>query len=275
MREFINRGVQLAESQGWQANIIRLAAGQQDAAVRAIRNGDLALVLLDEILPHSSLAHAMRAAKGKAICLGSPTFEAGVPCILNNPDEIFQSAVDYLRAQGHRDIMLVHQVSSDGPKQIQHVAWRHATASYLSTAEADARCIPVQTARYHCPTQDSYDAVREFLAEGRRVSAFLSFGDEITQGVLAAVRDSGLNVPEDISVLNVLDSPSMRFAHPPVSSVDVNFKRQFEIAFEILEAAQAGEPPQEKLYFVSSRIVERQSVSSVRSVRASAVQVAA
>ncbi len=264
MREFINRGVRLAESKGWQPNIIRLSAGQQDAAVRAIRNGDLALVLLDEIKPNSALGHAMRAAKGKAICLGSPTLGLGAPCILNDPDEFFQTAVDYLVAKGHRDIVFVSQSSEVPAQEIQNEAWHKATSVFLSKAEADVRSIHIPTAIFHCPTPDAYNAVRDFLAKGEQtVTAFLSFGDEITQGVLAAIRESGMSVPDEISVLNILDSPTMRFYHPPVSSLDVNFKRQFEIALEILENAQNGEFDKEKSYFVEPRIIERKSVCPI------------
>lgn len=272
MREFIQHGVRLAEKHGWQPNIIRLSSGQQDAAVRAIRNGDLALVLLDEIPAHSALGHEMRSARGKAVCLGSPTFDAGVPTILNDPDEIFKAGVDYLLGHGHRDIYLVHQTSSDGPDMIQHAAWRHATAAIYDGSQADSRCLSVETAMYQCPTQDAYETTMSFLASGNPVSAFYSFGDEITQGVLAAIRDSGRSVPDDISVLNVLDSPSMRFAHPPVTSIDVNFKEQFDIAYEILSAAQDGLLPEEKVRYVRSRVIERKSVCSPASQAAVAAR---
>jgi DNA-binding LacI/PurR family transcriptional regulator len=288
MREFIATGVNLAEKQGWQPHIIRLSAGQQDAAVRAIRGGDLALVLLDEISRHSALAHAMRAAKGRALCLGSPTAEAGVPCILNNPEEFFQMAVDYLVEQGHRDLIFVNQVGADAGDQIQNNAWHHATAALFSTEEADRRHLPVTTARFRCPTPDAYEAVSAFLKQSASsanspanesanesapgVSAFLSFGDEITQGVLAAIRDANRSTGDDLSVLNVLDSPAMRFAHPPVTSLDVNLKEQFRVALELLEAAQKGQVPPAKSYFVAPQIIERQSVRALTSALSSLPQ---
>ena len=260
-RDFINRGVRIAESKGWQPNIIRLSAGQQDAAVRAIRNGDLALVLLDEINPNSALGHAMRAAKGKAVCLGSVTLGLGSPTILNDPDAFFQTAVDYLVDKGHRDIVFVRQMSEVPAHDIQNSAWHRATAEFLSREEADTRSIHIPTPAFHCPTPDAYNAVREFMSrEHVKVTAFLSFGDELTQGVLAAIRESGLSVPEDISVLNILDSPTMRFYHPPVTSLDVNFKRQFEIAVELLESAVQEDSSRENLYLVEPRIIERKSV---------------
>ena len=193
--------------------------------------------------------------------------EALAACILNDPDEQFQTTIDYLVAAGHRDLIYVSQVTQDSAAQLNTHGWRLATAALFNEDEANARCIGVHTPLFQCPTHDAYDAVRDFLSKGTQsVSAFVSFGEEITQGVLAAIRDSGMNVPEDISVINILDGPSMRFAHPPVTSIDVNFKRQFEIALEILEAAQQGVTPEQKNYFVDSRVIERQSVISKRSL---------
>lgn len=263
-REFVNRGVRLAEQHHWQPNIIRLSARQQDAAVRAIRNGDLALVLLDEIASHSALAHAMRAAKGRAICVGSPTQNAGVSCIFNDPDEVFKTAVDYLMSQGHSDMMLVSQRADVAWTEIQSHSWRQATSDLWSAEVADTKRIPVDTAWFDCPTYDAYDAVREFLEQDHQgVTAFVGSGDEITQGILAAIRDIGKSVPDDYSVLNILDGPSMCFSHPPVTSIDMNFPRQFEIAFELLEAAQCGNTGTPQNHYVQPRIIERRSIRTL------------
>ena len=61
-------------------------------------------------------------------------------------------------------------------------------------------------------------------------------------------------------MVNILDGPSMRFAHPAVTSVDVNFERQFKVALEILEQAQLGQVPGRKLFHVEPRVIERESV---------------
>lgn len=262
-REFISLGSQLAVQQGWTPNVIRLNAGQQDAAVKAIRNGDLALCLLDEIPQNSSLAHAMRAARGKAICVGNPTKELGVPCLLVEPNAMFGMGVEYLRAAGHEDIFSVMQNNLETTYEIQCSAWRHAMSDRLTAEQANERIIEVRTPMFQCPTQDAYETVRRFLEQdGRPVTAFLSFGEEVTQGVLAACRDAGRSIPESISVVNLLDGPSMRYAHPAVTSVDVNFRRHFEVALQILQAAQAGEVPDRHLHFVEPRIVERESVNA-------------
>ena len=161
-------------------------------------------------------------------------------------------------------MIFVSQEADVAWTSIQTDAWRKATSRFWSVAEADAKRIKVSTAWFQCPTYDTYDAVRAFLLEGtQKVTAFVSSGDEITQGILAAARDLGKTIPDDISVLNLMDAPSMCFAHPPVSCLDMNFGRQFEVAFDLLEAAQRGEPYTPQNYIVEANIIERRSVGPV------------
>lgn len=260
-RNFLNQGMQQAAQKGWRGNVIRLARGQQDAAVRAIQDGELALLMLEEFQPQSALGLAVRGARGKAIWIGADVTKSGVPSIFVDVSHVFEIVVEYLRNQGHQNIVLLDQKISDNFTERHALAWQKATAALYSAKEANESMIHLETPLFQCPSFDAYAAVGQLLSQRKpRPTALVGFGEEITQGALAACRTAGFNVPEDISVINILDAPSMVFTYPPMTSVDVNFKKQVQIAMEILDTAINGEVPSADLHAVEPLLIERESV---------------
>ena len=261
-RTFLNQGMQLAQGKGWRGNVIRLGQGQQDAAVRAIGDGELALLMLEDFQPQSALGLAVRGARGKAISIGADLTKWGVPSIYVDVSRSFQLVVQFLHNLGHQDIVLLDQKLNDNFAARHRLAWQKGTTGLYSAKEADEHLVHLETPTFQCPSFDAYSAVTQLLAEEKpHPTALVGYGEEITQGVLAACRSAGYNVPEHISVVNILDAPSMVFAHPPITSLDVNFERQIQIAIEILNGAVNGDVPKADLHAVEPLIVERESVA--------------
>jgi LacI family transcriptional regulator len=65
----------------------------------------------------------------------------------------------------------------------------------------------------------AYRAVREFLATGSRVTAFICLNDRVAFGAYQALQESGRRVPEDVSVIAFDDSDLARWMRPQLSSV--------------------------------------------------------
>jgi DNA-binding LacI/PurR family transcriptional regulator len=261
-RTFLNQGMRAVQKRGWRGNIIRLADGQQDAAVRALQDGELALLMIEQLTPQSALGLAARNARGRAVFVGMDFTHLGIPSIFVDVNRSLRIAAEHLRSKGHREIVLIDQRLSDSQVRLHTRAWQFATEGIYDAAEAATHCIHLETPSFSCPSFDAHSLARELLTtRNPRPTAFVTFGEEITQGTLAACRDSGLSVPDDVSILNVLDAPSMYFAAPPVTSLDMNFERQIEFAFEILQSTLDGLPAKPDLHAVEPLLVERQSVA--------------
>lgn len=106
------------------------------------------------------------------------------------------SAVDYLLRAGHRDILVLggDRVLSDTSR------WR-----YDGCVEAFARhdCAFEEshyfTCRFSC--RSGYETMKRALDEGVACSAVFAMADVIAIGAIRAIRDHGLRVPEDLSVI--------------------------------------------------------------------------
>lgn len=111
--------------------------------------------------------------------------------------------------------------------------------------------------------RSAYQAVRTFLeSEQNDITALISVDDHIAMGTMAACRDAGYDVPDQLSLINCGDSDMMEFGSPPVTAIDVNLHRHVEIAMQLLSRPVSGDPPGDtRLRFVQPRLIERKSVA--------------
>ena len=64
-----------------------------------------------------------------------------------------------------------------------------------------------------------HSAAEHLLGLPDRVTAVVVSNDQMTLGALAAAKQHGLRVPADLSVVSFDDTPSMRYATPPVTAI--------------------------------------------------------
>ncbi|CCH28638.1 LacI family DNA-binding transcriptional regulator [Actinosynnema sp. NPDC047251] len=87
---------------------------------------------------------------------------------------------------------------------------------------------------------------RELLSLTPRPTALLCASDELALGALQAVRDLGLRVPADVSVMGFDDVPEAEHAEPPLTTVRQPLaekgRRAGELALRLLDGGRPGEP---------------------------------
>jgi LacI family transcriptional regulator len=79
-----------------------------------------------------------------------------------------------------------------------------------------------------------YSATLELLEMRNRPTAVFAANDSMAIGVLSALRESGVRVPEDMAVAGFDDIPLARFMDPPLSSVHVPICELGSRAVELL-----------------------------------------
>lgn len=90
-----------------------------------------------------------------------------------------------------------------------------------------------------------FDAGRRLLHLTPRPSAVFAANDAMAIGVLAALQEAGVRVPEEIAVAGFDDIPIARFVAPPLSSVGVDIAALGARATErVLEMLACGTDPQ-------------------------------
>ncbi len=99
--------------------------------------------------------------------------------------------------------------------------------------------------------QDGYDAAQNLLASGEHFTALFAVADVIAIGAIRALRDNGLRVPEDVSVMGFDGLPLGDFLVPQLSTVNQSVplmaKRSVEILIDCIE--NGGAPRHEIIPF--------------------------
>ena len=78
------------------------------------------------------------------------------------------------------------------------------------------------------------DAARAILADGAQPRGLYCMNDEMAAGALAAIREAGLRVPEDMRVVGTDDTIWAKASSPPLTTVAIDVRRMDAIAVRLL-----------------------------------------
>lgn len=95
------------------------------------------------------------------------------------------------------------------------------------------------------------------IAAGPLPDAILCANDLMAIGILAALRDAGIRVPDDVALIGYDDLAGTAYLDPPLTTVRQPFEKVGRAALESLVAAVAGERPADVL--VAPELIARVS----------------
>ncbi len=124
---------------------------------------------------------------------------------------------------------------------------------------------PVLQASGDWSADSGYEATRQLLATGRPFSAVFAQNDRMAVGCLRALREAGLRVPEDVSVIGFDDYPLSSYFDPPLTTLRQPLEETGRQAVRLLlKAIRNPDHPPEQV-FIHARLVERASCAPARS----------
>jgi LacI family transcriptional regulator len=187
-------------------------------------------------------------------------------CIdMDNGDGVFRS-VEYLYQMGHRSIGLVKSAYETRNFREREQGFREAMEYFSLPVQED--CIAAVDPAYE---QAAADMARFLARAGGRAkgggpspSAFFCMNDIIAYGCMRGLREVGIAIPGDVSVIGFDDLPSSSVTEPPLTSVRVSThqigERALERLVERIDGRAAGRP--EKI-LVSGALMIRGSVKKI------------
>ena len=163
---------------------------------------------------------------------GSSRRAGSAPAALIDERAAGRQVTEYLLRMGHRT---VHHVA--GPTAGKHSGrtdgWRAALLA------ADAPVPQVMNADWDATSGYRWG---ERIAGRDDVTAVFCGNDEIAIGLMRALADRGLRVPDDVSVVGFDDQPLVAMWQPSLTTVDQDFEDLGARAFDLLERLVDGEP---------------------------------
>lgn len=181
---------------------------------------------------------------------------------MNNKESVF-TAVAHIVAKGHRSIGLVTSDVSTPNFRMRTDAFREALASFSLPYEKD-KCFTVDST-----FQGSYEGVLAAArARQEMPTAIFCVNDIIAFGCIKALKELGLRVPEDVSVVGFDNLPASAMLDPPLTSIEVSKFQIGRMALRLLSDCMAvkGQRPATKI-LVSGELIERSSVRDLSAAR--------
>ncbi len=222
------------------ALVVRGAAAAAHAAGQVVLLGDAEQRDEDEERLIRSLS---RQVDGLVVCAPGAHYSEslcgthGVPVVLVNREAPEVRAVlvdqariviqvgDHLSGLGHRRIAWL-----DGPTRNWSAARRREVALQWAGSRGDVDVVVIPVAE---PTFEGGRSVVGVLLEDG-ATGVAAFNDVMALGVMAGLRERGIDVPGDISVAGSDDVPLAEMAHPPLTTVATPCRQVGVRAVELL-----------------------------------------
>jgi DNA-binding LacI/PurR family transcriptional regulator len=168
----------------------------------------------------------------------------GIPSVNIDDQQGARLAAQHLLDLGHRRIAVVtsgfrgaYGVLTEPLKAVSADTERQRMLGWLGPL-TDAGIEPVVVRRPHKDRDDlGYEAAQTILALRQRPTAVLCFSDAMAVGVVRAIQDAGLRVPQDISVVGFDDNPIARRMQPSLTTVRQDVEAKGRAAVTALTAA--------------------------------------
>ena len=109
--------------------------------------------------------------------------------------------------------------------------------------------------------QAGYDAMQRVLATGPTPTAVFAAADALAIGAMCAIREAGLRVPEDISVVGVDDLDIAQFQNPPLTTIRQSMTELAVLGLQLLFDLLDGKEPKRTHIVMEPVLVARQSTS--------------
>ncbi len=161
--------------------------------------------------------------------------------------------IDHVTALGHRSIALI-----DGPAEVDTVYRRSAAARRICSALG----LTLTVLHTEATEEGGWEAAHRMLRHHVRPTACAVGSLNQLFGVLAALRQAGVAVPEAMSVLSFDEDECLAFLEVPVTSVAMPLAELGSAAVDALVARVDGDQQRDVLVSAPMTLVQRDSVAA-------------
>lgn len=165
-------------------------------------------------------ARALNAAGSRLVLVGRPPLPGDLPVTVvdyDNRGGAFQAA-DHLLAQGHRRVLFLGGDPQLSTGQQRREGYLHALRAH-GVEETRELNVPGLYTRV-----SGYQRTRDALKARVDFTGIVAGTDMVALGALAALRDAGLSVPRDVSLVGFDDVPFAADLSPSLTSVRVPYE---------------------------------------------------
>lgn len=169
--------------------------------------------------------------------------------------EASREIADYLIERNHRDIVIMA-----GTKET-YVNTERLTGVQKAFNENALEFDDNKVLYAQFSEQEAYVLAKEYL-QTKQPTAFLCFSDLMAFGVMKAINEMGLRIPEDISITGFDDLVISEYTQPQLTTIRQDFIEIGKMSALLLQKLMENEPESKHVY-VEHQLLERNSVKAI------------
>lgn len=164
------------------------------------------------------------------------------------------NAAAHLLSLGHRRIACI----TNAP--LNYTAAADRLSGYRQALEIASVTFDPLLVRYaEFGPESGYEQMNSLLESGADFSAAFIASDLVAYGAVAAIREHGLRIPEDMALIGLDDLPFSRFISPPLTTIRLPAIELARTAADLVFRLLQGEQPEQKQIILSTELVVRDS----------------
>jgi DNA-binding LacI/PurR family transcriptional regulator len=190
-----------------------------------------------------------------AVAISGHTRLPNVTNVILDHDLAARLTLEHLTQLGHKRILFMkgQSFSADAAER-----WR---ATQQAAARLGIKVLPELTLQLTINTfspKVAYPVMRDFLKKKAEFTALVAYNDFSAIGAIRSLREAGLRVPEDVSVVGFDDVNSAAYQNPSLTTIRQPWEKMAQIAAQtLLERLKGKRVPKEIL--VEPELVVRES----------------
>jgi DNA-binding LacI/PurR family transcriptional regulator len=111
--------------------------------------------------------------------------------------------------------------------------------------------------------QSGFDCMKSLLASGGEFTAAFVASDNVAMGAKSALREAGLRIPDDISIMGFDDIPWAKYSDPPLTTIRLPAQKLASEACLLLMDLMKGSEPVDRNLVLDTELVVRKSCRKV------------
>jgi DNA-binding LacI/PurR family transcriptional regulator len=202
------------EDAGYSLNLIANSLNENDL-LAIFRSGQADGIILMELLTHDWRVAVLREHELPFVLIGRCADNTGISYVDLDIGKGVNDAIQYLVALGHRHIGFVTLAPVLQEKEYGYATW--ALKGY------DKACqqfdLPLVWRTVDLKSDDAGAVVNRMLEECPEITAIVTPQEIGVPGVLKAVQQRGLRIPDDISIIGLLAETMSEMITPPLTTI--------------------------------------------------------
>ena len=245
----------VARARGWRLMLHSTGADAEDelAMIRDLKHRFVDGLILASLDLTDAHAEELRRAAAPVIVIGRPTTGTLVDTVRAYSRKGASEAVRHLHAAKRRRIAFVNGPQHTAPGSSRRLGYLDGLRS--CSLPRDDSLIEVAADFMIEPGRRA----TERLLERERPDAILCANDLLAIGALAALRDAGLDVPRDVALVGMDNTPLSEVTWPTLTTVDLGSSERARIASELLLERIEDPAREPRVVGVEPRLVVRAS----------------